>query len=43
MVFSVVPGIYVEGLGGVRIEDMVALTGGKPRNLTRSTKEMIIL
>ena len=43
MVFSVEPGIYVEGLGGVRIEDMVALTGGKPRNLTRSTKEMIIL
>lgn len=43
MVFSVEPGIYVEGLGGVRIEDMVVLAGGKPRNLTGSTKEMIIL
>jgi len=43
MVFTVEPGIYVEGLGGVRIEDMVALVDGKPRNLTCSTKEMIIL
>lgn len=43
MVFSVEPGIYIEGLGGVRIEDMVVLTGGKPRNLTGSTKDMIIL
>lgn len=43
MVFSVEPGIYVEGLGGVRIEDLVALTGGKPRILTGSTKDMIIL
>ena len=43
MVFSVEPGIYVEGLGGVRIEDMVVLEDGKPRNLTGSTKEMIVL
>jgi len=43
MVFSVEPGIYVEGLGGVRIEDMVVLVDGKPRNLTGSTKDIIIL
>lgn len=43
MVFSVEPGIYVEGLGGVRIEDMVVLVDGKPRDLTGSTKDMIIL
>jgi len=43
MVFSVEPGIYVEGLGGVRIEDLVVLTGGKPRDLTGSTKDMIVL
>jgi Xaa-Pro aminopeptidase len=43
MVFSVEPGIYVEGLGGVRIEDMVVLTGGRPRNFTTSTKELIII
>lgn len=43
MVFSVEPGIYVEGLGGVRIEDMVVLINGRPRNFTTSTKDMIIL
>ncbi|HBR02531.1 MAG TPA: peptidase M24 family protein [Ruminiclostridium sp.] len=43
MVFSVEPGIYVEGLGGVRIEDMVVLADGKPRNFTTSTKDLIIL
>ena len=43
MVFSVEPGIYVEGLGGVRIEDMVVLVDGKIRNFTTSPKEMIII
>ncbi len=43
MVFSVEPGIYVEGLGGVRIEDMVVLVDGKIRNFTTSPKDMIII
>lgn len=43
MVFTVEPGIYVEKLGGVRIEDMVFLGGEGPEILTKSTKEMIIL
>lgn len=43
MVFTIEPGIYVEGLGGVRIEDMVVLVNGKPRNLTTSTKSMIVI
>jgi Xaa-Pro aminopeptidase len=43
MVFSVEPGIYIDGLGGVRIEDLVVLSEGKPRILTTSTKDMIIL
>lgn len=43
MVFTVEPGIYVEGLGGVRIEDMVTLSEGKLRNFTASAKSMIIL
>jgi len=43
MVVTVEPGIYVEGLGGVRIEDIVVVNGDKPVVLTRSTKEMIII
>ncbi|NLY19525.1 MAG: aminopeptidase P family protein [Clostridiaceae bacterium] len=43
MVFTVEPGIYVEGLGGVRIEDMVFLTSDGPVIPTKSTKDIIIL
>lgn len=43
MVFTVEPGIYVEGLGGVRIEDMIVLESGKVRNFTKSSKDMIVL
>ena len=38
MVFSIEPGIYLPGWGGVRIEDMVALEDGKARVLTRAPK-----
>ncbi|MBI4215932.1 MAG: aminopeptidase P family protein [Chloroflexi bacterium] len=38
MVFTIEPGIYLNGWGGVRIEDMVALTGGKPHLLTKAAK-----
>lgn len=40
MVFSVEPGIYIPGWGGVRIEDLVTLRGGRPVVLTRSPKEL---
>ena len=43
MVVTVEPGIYVNGLGGVRIEDMIVINDDKPMVLTSSTKEMIIL
>ncbi len=36
------PGIYIEGLGGVRIEDMVVVKNGRIENLTASTKELIV-
>ena len=38
MVFTVEPGIYLPGQGGVRIEDMVVLENGKARVLTKATK-----
>jgi Xaa-Pro aminopeptidase len=43
MVFTVEPGIYVENVGGVRIEDMVVLGDDGAGILTRSTKEMVVL
>jgi len=38
MVFTIEPGIYLAGQGGVRIEDMVVLENGKARVLTRAEK-----
>lgn len=40
MVFSVEPGIYLPGWGGVRIEDLATLRGGKVIVLTRSPKQL---
>lgn len=42
-VLTVEPGVYVEGLGGVRIEDLTAVTEDGIKNLTRSPKELIII
>jgi len=38
MVFTIEPGIYVAGYGGVRIEDTVTLEKGKIKVLTKSAK-----
>lgn len=42
-VLTVEPGIYIDGAGGVRIEDLAAVIGGKAVSLTHSPKELIIL
>ncbi|HEY48699.1 MAG TPA: aminopeptidase P family protein [Dehalococcoidia bacterium] len=38
MVFTIEPGIYIDGWGGVRIEDTVVLEEGKVRPLTKARK-----
>lgn len=44
MIFSIEPGIYIEGLGGVRIEDLVTVVDGKLEILTRNApKDLIVL
>lgn len=43
MAVTVEPGVYLPGLGGVRIEDTVAVTGGEADVLTRSSKDLVRL
>lgn len=43
MLITVEPGIYIEGFGGVRIEDDVVVKNNGCEILTKSTKELIIL
>jgi Xaa-Pro aminopeptidase len=43
MVCTVEPGIYVEGLVGVRIEDTVLVTSGGAEILTPAKKELLVV
>jgi Xaa-Pro aminopeptidase len=40
MIFTVEPGIYITGWGGIRIEDTVVIEGGKVRTLSNSIKTL---
>ncbi len=43
MAVTIEPGIYVEGLGGVRIEDTIIINDDNPIVLTNANKDLIIL
>ena len=43
MVLTVEPGIYIEGFGGVRIEDDVIVKSGGCEVINRSSKELRII
>ena len=43
MAVTVEPGVYLPGLGGVRIEDTLAVTDGEPDVLTRSGRALVRL
>ncbi|MBO6108167.1 MAG: aminopeptidase P family protein, partial [Eubacterium sp.] len=43
MVVSVEPGIYVENVGGVRIEDLIEVTDKGVNDLSASVKELIVI
>jgi Xaa-Pro aminopeptidase len=42
-VVTVEPGIYLSGLGGIRIEDLVVVREGEPEILTTFTKDLLIV
>lgn len=43
MVFTIEPGIYIPGLGGIRIEDMVLIKNQSVEVLTKSGKDLMII
>jgi len=43
VVVTIEPGIYIEGLGGVRIEDDVLIKNGKCEILNKAKKELIVV
>lgn len=43
MVITVEPGVYEEGFGGVRIEDLIVIRNGSPQILSKTKKDLLIL
>ena len=43
MVITIEPGVYLEDVGGVRIEDVVAVTPSGCRVLTKTSRQLRVL
>ncbi len=43
MVFSIEPGVYLNGRFGIRIEDTVVMQGGRPHSYMKVTKDLCLL
>ncbi len=43
MVITVEPGVYIEGTGGVRIEDLCVVREDRLEILARATRDIIII
>lgn len=43
MVYTIEPGLYFSNKMGVRIEDMFTLTTSGPKQLTNSSKELLVI
>jgi Xaa-Pro aminopeptidase len=43
MVITIEPGVYIPGVGGVRIEDMVRVTDNGCEVLTQTSKELLVI
>lgn len=42
-VITIEPGIYMQNIGGIRIEDILLVTDNKPKILTKASKDLIVL